>query len=185
MKKLACLLGLLLVVGFSASAQDSSKVDIFGGYTYLRYSPGGSAPSVNFNGGTGSLAYNLTDHIAGVGEFSFDHAGSIPRAPGVTVNTVSYLFGPKVYATSGKIAPFGQVLFGGVHASCSSCGGNPSANAFGMALGGGLDWGVSPHLAVRLGQLDYVMTRFSTASGYGGASNQNSFRYSVGVVFKF
>ena len=188
MKKLACLLGLFLLVGFNASAQTSSKVDVFGGYSYLRYNFGGGAPSFNFNGGIGSVAFNLTDHIAGVGEFSFDHDGSISGAPGFSLNTIPYLFGPKVYMTSGKITPFAQVLFGGVHASVScpgGCGGNSSANAFGMAFGGGADWGVSPHLAVRLGQIDYVMTRFSPSSGFSANSSQNNFRYSVGVVFKF
>jgi hypothetical protein len=36
-----------------------------------------------------------------------------------------------------------------------------------------------------LGQLDYVMTRLSAASGYGGSNTQNNFRYSGGVIFRF
>src|SRR5579871_6863938 len=132
MKKLVCLLGLLMIVGFSASAQDMNKVDIFGGYTYLRLSSGGSSSSINMNGVVGSLAYNLTNHVAAVGEFG----GYFGSVDGANIHSQSYLFGPKIYAHMGKITPFGQFLLGGVHASasCSECE-NVSDSAFGMALG--------------------------------------------------
>ena len=185
MKKVGFVIGLLLVLSFSASAQDNSKADVFGGYSFLRYSPGGGAASINFNGGIGSVAFNLTPHIAGVGEFSGNHTSSIQGAPGVSVNALTYLFGPKVYARSGRITPFAEALLGGAHASCSGCGGGPSTNTFAMALGGGVDWNASPRFGVRLGQLDYVLTRFSAASGFSGSSSQNSFRYSAGVVIHF
>ena len=178
MKKLACLLGLLLVVGFSASAQDMNKVDIFGGYSYLRFNPGSGAPGINMNGGAGSLAYNLTDHVAGVAEFGGNH-GSVD---GVGVNSFSYLFGPKIYSHMDKVTPFAQVLFGGVHASCSEC--SSGANSFGMALGGGVDYNVNERFSVRVVQFDYVLTRFSS-SFTDGANSQNNFRYSAGVVIHF
>jgi opacity protein-like surface antigen len=183
MKKFACLMGLLLLVSVTAKAQDTSKAEVFGGYSYLRYSPGDGAKSINFNGGIGSVAYNVTNMIAVVGEFAGYHNGNI-YGEGASANTISYLFGPKVYKSMGKITPFGQVLFGGVRASCGNCDSNPSANAFGLALGGGLDYDVTNHVAVRVGQIDYVLTRFSASSGYGNG-NQNNFRYSAGVVFKF
>jgi hypothetical protein len=109
---------------------------------------------------------------------------------GTTANAVSYLFGPKIYKSMGKIAPFGQVLFGGAHGSVSSTGSsNVGQNGFAMALGGGLDWNATPHIAIRLGQVEYLMTRFNTGVsggiGNGGSGTQNNFRYSGGVVFKF
>ena len=178
MKKIALLMGLLLVVGFRASAQDMNKVDIFGGYSYLRFNPGSGASSINLNGGVGSFAYNLTDHIAGVAELGGNHG----TLSGVGVTSFSYLFGPKIYAKMEKVTPFAQVLFGGVHGSCSDC--SASANAFGMALGGGVDWNVHDRISVRLAQVDYVYTRFSTDLVELGSS-QNNFRYSVGVVIHF
>jgi hypothetical protein len=184
------------LVSLSASAQDNSKVDLFGGYSYLMFRPNatGVASKINFNGGIGSLSYNLNDWLAGVAEFGGYHAGTINSNTGVpfagaSVNALSYLFGPKIYMSKGKITPFAQVLFGGVHAMPSGFGSTAvNQNAFGLALGGGLDWNASPHFAVRLGQIEYLMTRFSNVNngiGTGGTGTQNNFRYSAGVVFKF
>ena len=104
MKKLICLWGLLFVVGLSASAQETSKVDIFGGYSYLRFYPGDSAPAFNLNGGVASLAYNFTDHIAGVAEFGGNHG----TLDGFGITSFSYLFGPKFYVKMDKFTPFGK-----------------------------------------------------------------------------
>jgi hypothetical protein len=179
MRKAMCVMGLLLLVSLSAAAQDHSKADIFGGYSYLRVNPGNGVQGVNFNGGIGSVSINLNNWIGGVAEFGGYHNGSV-YGSGVSANAISYLFGPKVYMSRGKITPFAQVLFGGAHVSASST----TANAFAMALGGGVDWNAGQHFAVRLGQVDYVMTRFNT--GFAGANNnQNNFRFSTGIVFKF
>jgi len=73
----------------------------------------------------------------------------------------------------------GQVLFGGIHSSFGVTGGTSgSANAFGMKLGGGLDWNVSPKFGVRLGQFNYDFSHF-------GGQTQNNFDYSAGAVFHF
>ncbi len=77
MKKFACLMGLLLLVSVTAKAQEGSKVEAFGGYSYLRFSPGSGDPSINFNGGIGSVAYNLTNMFSVVGEFEAYHAGDV------------------------------------------------------------------------------------------------------------
>jgi hypothetical protein len=199
MRKFVSFVGLLLLVGLvsvSASAQDNSKIDLFGGYSYLMFRPNstGVASKINFNGGVGSVAFNLNDWLAGVAEFGGYHAGTIKNAAGVTqtgvtANAVTYLFGPKIYKSMGKITPFGQVLFGGAHGSATSSSVTVSQNGFAMALGGGLDWNASPHFAVRLGQVEYLLSRFnnnvSNGVGSGGTGTQNNFRYSGGVVFKF
>lgn len=57
-----------------------------------------------------------------------------------------------------------------------------SDNAFAMALGGGVDWKASPRIAVRLFQVEYVLTRFGLL---GSATNQHNARISGGVVFRF
>jgi len=193
-------MGLLFLVSVSASAQDNPKVDIFGGYSYLRYSPNagtGAPSSVNFNGGVGSISYNLNNWIGGVAEVAGYHAGTInvngTAVPGASANAVTYLFGPKIYVTKGKLTPFGQVLFGGVHGSLTESVSNVSAtvsdNAFATAFGGGLDYNATRHISVRLGQIEYLMTRFSNTTGNGigsgGTGTQNNLRYSAGVVFRF
>jgi hypothetical protein len=47
-----------------------------------------------------------------------------------------------------------------------------------MAFGGGADVTLNKTFAVRVGQFDYLMTRF-------GGDSQNNVRFSTGVVFKF
>jgi hypothetical protein len=60
-----------------------------------------------------------------------------------------------------------------------------------MAFGGGVDIGVSRHLAIRAIQVDYLRTQFNAAdalaTGFSTSLNnyQNSFRYSAGIVFRF
>jgi len=191
---LALLCGAVLLFAGMASAQDqnqnSPKVEAFGGYSYLRVSDQGS--SSNFNGGSGSLSYNLAPWLGVVGDFGGYHWSS----NGVDANVVSYMGGPKIAYRSGRITPFVQALFGGahlsgtanggcgaavVHAETNGCGFGSSANAFAMALGGGLDWNATPHIGVRLVQAEYLMTMFND----GLNNRQNNARVSAGVVFRW
>ena len=60
-----------------------------------------------------------------------------------------------------------------------------------MAFGGGIDIGLTRHLAIRAVQVDYLRSHFNTTDALttGLSSNlgnwQNSFRYSTGIVFRF
>jgi opacity protein-like surface antigen len=195
MKRCGLLFAAILVFAGIASAQDDgSKFEAFGGYSYLRVNPGFSEPGLNFNGGSGSLAYNVTPWLSGVADFGGYHwSGSNDFVSGDST-VVTYLFGPKIAVHRGPITPFAQVLFGGAHLSgsandCSDavvhsegfiggCGVSGSANSFAMALGGGLDWNVTPHIGVRLIQAEYLMTRF-------GSDTQNNARISAGVTLRF
>lgn len=194
MKRLALLCGAMLLFGGLASAQDSPKVEAFGGYSYLRVNLGGGAPGLNFNGGSGSVAYNFTPMLGFVGDFGGYHWSQT----GVDANTVTYLFGPKVSLHTGPITPFAQVLFGGAHISgtlvgggCStarvrpqtSCGRSASENAFATAIGGGVDWNATEHIGIRLIQAEYLFTKFN--EGGGSPDHQNNARISTGVVFRW
>ncbi len=187
MKRLALLCGALVLFAGVASAQDSPRVEAFGGYSYLRANDFNTGE--NFNGGSGSLAYNFTPMLGVVADFGGYHWSQA----GVDSTVVSYLFGPKIALRHGPITPFAQALFGGAHASFSgnecdtarvhSEGGgcenfSTSDNAFSMALGGGLDWNATTHIGIRVIQAEYVMTRF-------GGDTQNNARISTGVVFRF
>jgi opacity protein-like surface antigen len=185
---------MLLFAGL-ASAQDSPKVEVFGGYSYLRANDGGQG--FNFNGGSGSLAYNLTPWLGVVGDFGGYHWNGSGDFSGESSTTETYLFGPKVSLRHGPLTPFAQVLFGGAHIGVSGeCdtvrihreGGpeecNGSENGFAMTLGGGLDWNATPHIGVRLIQAEYLMTRFD-GEGSDGGNTQNNARISAGVVFRW
>src|SRR5277367_3373776 len=187
MKRLALLCGALLLFSGIASAQDSPKIEAFGGYSYLRANDFNTGE--NFNGGSGSLAYNFTPMLGVVADFGGYHWSGF----GEDATAVSYLFGPKVALRHGPITPFAQVLFGGAHLSgsaedCSDarvhgegvifgCG-SGSDNSFSMTAGGGLDWNATSHIGIRVIQAEYLMTRFFS-------NTQNNARISTGVVFRF
>lgn len=66
-----------------------------------------------------------------------------------------------------------------------------SANAFAMAFGGGVDIGVSQHLAIRAAQVDFLRTQFNatealeTGLSSSLGNSQSTMRYSAGLVFRF
>jgi opacity protein-like surface antigen len=194
MKRWALICGAMLVFAGVASAQDETpKVEVFGGYSFLHVSDQGA--TANFNGGSGSFSYNPNPWLGVVGDFGGYHWSS----SGSDANVISYLFGPKIAFRRGRITPFVQTLFGGAHVSGNANGGcstvrvhreggifggvcgSASENAFAMALGGGLDWNATPHIGVRLIQAEYVMTKFND----GVNNRQNNARISAGVVFRF
>jgi opacity protein-like surface antigen len=177
MKRLALMCGAMLLFAAVASAQDSPKIEAFGGYSYLRANSDGVG--YNFNGGSGSLDYNLTPWLGVVGDFGGYHWSGSGAFAGEDSTVVTYLFGPKVALRHGPITPFAQVLFGGAHISASESGsGSATANGFAMTLGGGLDWNATSHIGIRLVQAEYLLTRFDSES-------QNNARISTGVVFRF
>jgi outer membrane protein OmpA-like peptidoglycan-associated protein/opacity protein-like surface antigen len=179
------------------------KVELFLGYSYLRAVPAPAAGNrlVWMNGGSTSLAYNLNRYLGIVGDFGA-YTNSEIRFQGGYVGTVdvdnanvgafSYLFGPRLsFRNHGRVTPFVQALFGGMHANevtlshCTfSCTFLPSEDAFAWAAGGGVDIKVRRHFAIRLIQAEYLMTRFQDYST-GATASQNDMRLSSGIVFRF
>jgi len=178
------LLALFAFAGTSAYAQETPKVDIFAGYSYVRDNPSTAGfSSFSLNGGSGSIAYNATSWLSGVADFGGYHNGNIlgTRVDG-TLST--YLFGPRVsYRRYNRVTPFAEVLFGVAHASASVAGTTNSANAFALTIGGGLDYKLTNHLAIRPAQVDYLITRFNEFAT--GTQRQNNVRVSTGIVFRF
>jgi opacity protein-like surface antigen len=184
MKRWALICGAMLIFVGVASAQDFPKAEVFGGYSYAHLSQDGVGASAN--GGSASLSFNPTPWLGLVGDFGGYHADA-NLGDG---NVYTYLFGPKIAFRRGPITPFVQTLFGGAHVTggantCSDvrvrpevCGESVSENSFAMALGGGLDWNATPHLGIRLAQVEYFMTDF-------GSVRQNGVRLSAGVVLRF
>jgi opacity protein-like surface antigen len=183
LKIVVCLLGVLSLFGVAAHAQDVPKIDVFAGYSYLQANPGvNGVDSFHLNGGSASVAYNVKDWLSGVADFGGYTNGNILGTGSGTLST--YMFGPRVtYRHFGRITPFGQVLFGVAHAGSNAFDTTGSQNAFAMAVGGGVDYRLLQHLALRPFQVDYLMTRFGV--GTTGTQTQNNLRVSTGVVFRF
>jgi opacity protein-like surface antigen len=201
MRKLV-VLAAAVMLPLALMAQEAPKAEIFGGYSLLRNSGN------NLNGWNAQGSANFTPHFGITADFSGNYhtVGSLSPFTGTFISAnqrvYNYLLGPTVTARFDKISIFGHSLFGVAHSSLGAgvtlpiiggvSTGLTSANAFAMALGGGVDIGVSRAFAIRAGQLDYLYTRFSPtdALSTGLLSNslsghQNSFRYSAGIVFRF
>ena len=153
-----------------AGAQDETpKVELYGGYDYVRVSDLGD--SYNFNGGSGQFAYNANRWLGLVGDF-----GGYYTSDGFHAGVLSYMAGPRVNLRGhGKMMPFAQVLLGGARSIDNS-----PLNAFAMTAGGGLDYKISQHFAIRPVQAEYFLTKFPD----GASDRQNNFRFGAGVVFQ-
>ncbi len=110
-------------------------------------------------------------------------------------NMFTYMFGPTVSYHGDKFTVFSEVLmggsntslYGGFQRSIDFNGGNlpgiDTQHPYTMAIGGGLDLNVHHHVAIRVAELDYILTRYTNP--LTSTNNQNSFRYTGGVVFRF
>ena len=166
MKKLIFMFLALSVFAIPSRAQ---SFDASVSYSYFRL---GGSGGTNQNGVSGSLAYNYKSWLGIVGDFGGYHASPL----GVSLNTYTYLFGPRVTLRNpSKINPFAQALFGGSRITIGSGGG--SFNQFAYSVGGGVDIGLLPHLAFRP-QVDYVGLNTS-------GSRTNCTRVSAGFVIHF
>ena len=164
MKKLIFLFLALAIFAIPSRAQ---SVDASLSYSYFRL---GGSGGLNQNGVSGSVAYNLHDWLGIVGDFGGYHASP----GGVSLNTYTYLFGPRLTLHNAtKINPFVQGLLGGSRLS----GGGGSANQFAYSIGGGVDIGVLPHVAFRP-QVDYIGLNTP-------GSHTNCMRVSAGFVVHF
>src|SRR5574337_1690531 len=112
----------VIVLGASpaAPAQDTPKVEVFGGYSFMRANVVVNGLTFNLHGGSGSVAYNLNNWFGLVGDVGAYHQGSV-TGNGFSLTVVSYMFGPRISLRWHKpdhapITPFAQVLLGGGHA---------------------------------------------------------------------
>jgi len=155
----------------------------FLGYSYYNGRVGSGISSYNGNGGSSNIEYNFNHWFGVVGDLGGYYTSTIDHV-GVNATQFSYLFGPRLNYRFGRLdrdTLFGQVLVGGIHVNGSALGTSGSANAFGMAVGGGVDLGVAKHVAIRLGQFEYLLSDYDIPS----YRPQNNFRFSTGVVLRW
>ena len=198
------------VVMFTSSAF-AQRAEVSGYYSYMQYNGTVSGfQSRAFNGGGGSIQYNVTRMLGIKGEFT--GYGSTQWTQEVTspigtpngvipvgtyksnASSFQYLFGPVVGVQVKRVRPYGHLLFGQTNTTgyadrnnLNIVGGAVSwdgtQHPFTMAFGGGLDVSVSNRVAFRLAQIDWVLTRYTNP--FTNTNNQNSFRYQGGIVIKF
>jgi len=159
----------LFLLGNRGLAQQVSRAEVFGGYSYFRINPA-SGEGANFNGWNAAFQGNVNSYFSLVADFSGAYQNDE-----ASVNIHSFLGGPRITKRLGKTSPFAHALFGAARAEASAFGVGVSETKFAMALGGGVDLEVTKRTSVRLVQADYVMTRFADQT-------QNNIRLSFGIV---
>jgi hypothetical protein len=167
----ASLLLLALLTCAGAFAQNTPRVQVFGGYSYFRFDSTriGFADHSNLNGATLSFSYNFLRNL------------------GVTVDGGAYygnansfytvMAGPQLTFGAAHGSVFGHALFG-VGKDRVDIGFGDSDRERAYAIGGGYDYPVSDRFAVRVLQVDYVNTRvFNTTEG--------NIRAAIGLVYRW
>jgi outer membrane protein OmpA-like peptidoglycan-associated protein len=187
------------------SDRHTPKVEWSFDYSFLRAMPTSRNNRIGYlHGGSTSIAYNFNRYlglVADLGGFDNNHLTLFGPTSSQTLNAngsaFTYLFGPRLsYRRHERITPYAQALFGGVYASAvmvSGCTGNPvctplgSQNAFAAAFGVGLDIKLTHHVAWRLFEGDFMLTRFRDPFSAGGLAPgwQKDVRFSSGLVFRF
>jgi len=218
MFKRLLILGLFAVAALPVLAQDYPKFELGGDFSYVRANTtfknqcsgctiegitipvGSTSQSADLLGGKGEIAYNFNHIVGMVADFGGYDVTGLPKGTGAAATLFTYMFGPRfTYRGSERFQPFGEFLVGGSHisASVSSSGtgiaGVPyyfgtSGNSFALALGGGFDVKVAQHVAIRLFEGDWFMTRFNSTLNSAGrptAGTQNNFRLAAGIQFRF
>jgi hypothetical protein len=207
--KRAIVFGTILFASISAIAQ---RADVFGEYSYLHFSPTVTGlASRSFNGGGGGADFYFLKIFGLKADFmayqsttftrTYTTSEIIPGRGTIPAGTYSaqgnmstYLVGPVLRIPLAVVKPFGEVLFGGSYTDAyvnlakqiDANGGTlsiPSQHPLTLAAGGGVDVSVSHRLAIRVGEFDYVLTRYTNP--LTSTNNQNNFRYTGGVVLKF
>jgi hypothetical protein len=169
--------------------EDTPKVEIFGGYSYLGANTVTSGTRLNLNGAMGSAAYNLNSWLGLVGDLGYYHQGNVPGS-GLSLTISTYQFGPRIsMRRNDHLVPFMQVLVGvgraggSLYTTSLGSGVAPlgTNNSFLLTAGGGADWKVNRTIGIRLIQAEYLYSRFRNGNG----NTQNNLRLSAGVVFSF
>ena len=188
---------LMLAISLGASAQDHSKVEIFGGYSYLRAT--GADEPANLHGWNAAMNVNLKNwskvSLGAVADFS-GHYGtssvvifSLDQGlfGDLKTRNHNFLFGPQFQFRGSRIAPFARVMAGGAHRRFSGLlSGRPTDlkdTAFAFGTGGGVDVKINKRVSLRLVQADYLLTRFELLDQYNPKTEHN-FRLSAGLVIR-
>jgi hypothetical protein len=186
MRKVAIVIGIMLCFCSSSHAQDVPRVEVFGGYSYVNFDTNGLTTSrQSANGWEASAAGNFNKWFALEGDvsgyyktYSVDLSALDLGVVDFDAHDFGFVGGPRF-----NFRPFFvHALVGFDHLSGSALGFSASQDSFAGAFGGGIQWPVAQHWAVR-GSADYVLTQHNI---FGGpAYTQNNFRVSAGIVYTF
>ena len=119
MKMKLTVIGVPLLFALTAAAEDVPRMETFLGYTYFRANSATNVPAFSANGGGGQFVYNFNKWLGLVADLGAVHNGNIS---GVHLDTTltNFVLGPRVTLRKGRLAPYFNVMWGGVYASTST-----------------------------------------------------------------
>lgn len=176
---LLALAAVALTFPVTVMGADTPKVELLGGYEFLR----DSSDSVNFPfGWNAAVNYNLSPTLGVVADIGASYKSESFAGVSADLTVWGFMFGPKwASRTNERFTPYFQALAGFARAS-GSVGvsgvslGSGSTTEFAIQPGGGVDIHLNEGVAFRLGG-DYRRIFVD-----GGGSNE--FRFVTGVVFR-
>ena len=188
----------LAALGLTTICKAQDKVELYGGYSYLRASieeQQFSGPiavarvseKANLNGWEFSGQYKFLPFLGAVADFN----GTYGTLRSANTREHTFLFGPQV-SLPARVSPFAHALVGVAKESqdtipaacpvllptCTGFSSLGSGTSFASAIGAGIDIKAIPLVSVRVIQIDYLRTQLHGAT-------QNQPRVSAGVVIHF
>lgn len=166
-RKLSLLVVAVLLLSVNAHAQGiTDKIEVFGGYSYLRYS---TNPGFNTNGWELSGQYKVFSWLGGFGDVD-GHYGTFE---GVRATGHNFLVGPQV-SFPARVSPFAHVFIGDAHVSA----GQSNSSSLASGLGFGIDTSLVPQISWRIVQLDIIHSHLFDQA-------ERNTRLSTGIVIHF
>lgn len=125
-------------ISMNGSGDDVPRLQIGANYNYFHANaPPGECGCFSFNGGSGTVVYNITPRWAGVADLMLGHANNVNNT-GQNITIFNYLFGPRyTYRSKSRFVPYGQVMLGGAKEDVNIVF-DINRNAFGVLAGGGV-----------------------------------------------
>jgi hypothetical protein len=151
--------------------------ELFGGFSYARLNDSGT--TTNTRGIVGSFAWNAKPWLQIVADSSYN----VSSYNNVNVTLYGNHYGVRVFdreRNKWRASPFAEVLVGGSHVNNAVTGAGGlqyTDTAFSMKAGGGVDFNLTPHFAVRVFDADYYRTTL-----FGG--HQNNIWLTTGFVIR-
>jgi hypothetical protein len=199
-KRCALLAFALLCATVSLKAQENPRFEVFGGYSYGQLNPGGRLVAQTNPEGK---HFGLSGWHAAVQTRVYKNLGFVVDLTGYAGTSDvelaaehsrynSYLAGPQYnFRKLGNLNLFAHGLVGVARDRVYLKTGNPlddqNVTRFAGAFGGGVDVGLTKHVAIRAIEADYILNSFPNLDSSGqiiGAHQANA-RVSAGIVFRF
>jgi hypothetical protein len=181
MPRLFLIATLLVLLPGATRAQEIPKLELYGGYSYLRADD--VSAGANMHGWGAAVTGNTNGWFGVTLDFSGHYRGIDARPDtAARVNTHLMTVGPRFsYRASERLTPFAHIMAGvgrsGYRADTLAGSFDGVHYSYALVAGGGIDLKLANRLAWRLFQGDYVVTRF--AGRY-----EHHVRLSTGLVLR-